>query len=411
MQRRKQTAAVLLFLGLFCAKLAIGQQPYTVQTLPNPKDQGTSYVSNPDNILAAAEVNAINQLCRTLEQSSSAQVAVVIVNSIGRENPKDFATTLFATWGIGQAGADNGLLIFSVLDQRRTEFETGYGMEAVLPDIYCYRIGMQELVPYFKEAQYGQGLLATLVAIQDILNHPETIADWQEDIKSFSGERSIFEHPLFYYALLALLFNIIILTLIFRILQSKDELYDKYMSLRKLSLGIFILLFPIAYLFIYIFLQGKLKRLRNQERHSKLTGLPMRKLKEDEEDDYLEKGQITEELIRAVDYDVWISESADDILILRYAKRFSKYSACPKCGYQTYHLARSMTVRRATRVNTGLREHTHECKNCHYRKTRQEVIPRIVATSSGGGGGRSRSGGGGSWSGGRSGGGGGGVSW
>jgi uncharacterized protein len=27
-----------------------------------------------------------------------------------------------------------------VLDQRRVEFETGYGLEADLPDIICYRI-------------------------------------------------------------------------------------------------------------------------------------------------------------------------------------------------------------------------------------------------------------------------------
>jgi len=136
------------------------QSAYTVDNLPNPKDNGGGYLSDPDNILDPNDQAVLESLCRELEQNSTAQFAIVIVNSIGQENPKDFATRLFNSWGIGQADVDNGLLIFSVMDQRRTEFETGYGLEGVLPDAICCRIGMQELVPYFREGDYGAGLIA-----------------------------------------------------------------------------------------------------------------------------------------------------------------------------------------------------------------------------------------------------------
>ncbi|MHC4379027.1 MAG: TPM domain-containing protein, partial [Planctomycetota bacterium] len=137
------------------AVAAMAQTAYTIENLPNPKDNGSGYVSDPDGILNAQDRSTLDALCSQLEQNSTAQVAIVIVNSIGQENPKDFATRLFNHWGIGQADVDNGLLVFSVMDQRRTEFETGYGLEGVLPDVICYRIGMQELVPYFREGDYG----------------------------------------------------------------------------------------------------------------------------------------------------------------------------------------------------------------------------------------------------------------
>jgi uncharacterized protein len=144
---KKLSGLIIFFLCVFIPLSA--QVGFTPETVPNPKNGGTGYVSDPDGILEAAAVVQLNQLIAKLEDSSTAQIAVVLVNSIGQENPKDFATRLFNYWGIGQADTDNGLLIFTVMDQHRTEFETGYGLEAVLTDAMCYRIGMQELVPEF----------------------------------------------------------------------------------------------------------------------------------------------------------------------------------------------------------------------------------------------------------------------
>ncbi|MBX7057890.1 MAG: TPM domain-containing protein [Leptospirales bacterium] len=36
---------------------------------------------------------------------------------------------------IGKRGKDNGLLVLPILDQRRVEIETGYGMEGDVPDV------------------------------------------------------------------------------------------------------------------------------------------------------------------------------------------------------------------------------------------------------------------------------------
>lgn len=228
----KKTFLLIYFLAISVALFS--QETYTVETVPNPKDTGNGYVCDPTNILSGSEVASLNQLLTDLETTATAQVAIVMLSSIGELNPKEFATALFNHWGIGQADNDNGLLILSVMDQRRTEFETGYGLEGVLPDVICYRIGMQELVPYYREGQYGQGLLAAVTQIKDRLEHPENI----EEIRS-EGKRNarspIPGIPLafFWYLFVAFVFNLCICVWVIITLWNKEDLYDKYQSILK----------------------------------------------------------------------------------------------------------------------------------------------------------------------------------
>jgi uncharacterized protein len=401
---------ILLPLFLFLSFGLAGQTAYTVETVPNPKDGGAAYVSDPDRILSPEAKGTLNVLCRDLEETSTAQVAIVILNSIGEDNPKEFATRLFNTWGIGQADVDNGLLIFTVMDQRRTEFETGDGLEGVLPDVICYRIGMQELVPYFKQDEYGLGLIAATRKVKEVLENPEVL----EEIRS-GGPEPYSPVPgvpfaLAWYIVLVVLFILFLAVWLIYTNYSKQELYDRYQMTRKVYSWFFILLFPLPYLLIYFILRGRLKKLRDQPRYSKKNGKLMHKLDERADDDFLELGQIVEEEINAVDYDVWVTENRDDVLILRYAKRWSKYKACPKCGYTAYHKSHSQVLRHATYSHSGQREVIHSCKNCHYSYRQLITIPKKQRSSGGSSGGGGFSGGG-SWGGGSSSGGGGGVSW
>ena len=137
----------------------------------------------------------------------------------------------------------------------------------------------------------------------------------------------------------------------------------------------------------------------------------MHKLSEEEEDDFLESGQITEEELRSVDYDVWVTEDASDYLILAYPRRFTKYSTCPKCKFRAYHHEDTRVIQHATYSSSGKMEKLHACKNCHYQHRKLITIPRKTRSSSGGGGGFGGGGGGSSFGGGSSGGGGAGASW
>ncbi|MBP6610487.1 MAG: TPM domain-containing protein, partial [Paludibacter sp.] len=153
---RKTFALLLVWLVVFT-----GSAQYTVETIPNPKTaNAANFVANPDNIINPQTVSQINQLLNELQATNKSEVAVVLVNSIGYEEIKPFATRLFKQWGIGTAENSNGLLVLFVMDQRKVTFETGYGLEGVLPDAITKRIQTRFMTPEFKNGNYDAGMLA-----------------------------------------------------------------------------------------------------------------------------------------------------------------------------------------------------------------------------------------------------------
>ncbi len=406
-----KTACCLLLIIWSLGSLAAQQSAYTVEEVPNPKDRGNGYVSDPGNSLSEDAVTQLNLLLADMENKSTAQMAVVVLPGIGEEVPKDFATRLFQHWGIGQKGVDNGLLLLVVMDQRRAEFETGYGLEGLLPDIICLRILLEELVPHFQQQDYDGGVIGAVQRVKALLEDPEALAELRASLDPQRGWPRVMGqkiHPaLYWYAIISLFFGLGVIVWMLINLLNKEDLYDKYRHIRYATLLIFVFIFPIPYLLLYFMLKGVLHRLRNQRRFSKVNGMPMRKLSEGEEDTYLEKGQVTEEALGSVDYDVWVTEDDSDVVTLSYAKLFSKYQACPECKFRTYHKASSKVLQHATYSSSGSMEVIYECKNCNYHKRKVMVIPMKTRSSSGSGSG----GGGGSWGGGSSGGGGAGASW
>ena len=160
----RRIALCLLLLQLVFSAMA--QKIWTVETVPNTRLQSDSiHVSDPDGFLSdSAEANINTALCAIREQ---ADVFVVTLASIGEVEPKHFATSLFNRWGIGDAEANNGVLLLFVEDQHALEFETGYGAEGTLTDAKCERIFTKTIVPYFKAGNYEGGLCA---GVADIVN-------------------------------------------------------------------------------------------------------------------------------------------------------------------------------------------------------------------------------------------------
>jgi uncharacterized protein len=94
--------------------------------------------------------------------STSTQIAVVIVKSLNGYEPNDFATRIIETWGIGQKGKDNGILILvkpKTPDEKgQVYIGTGYGVETFVTDALSERIIEKEILPSFRQNQYYEGL-------------------------------------------------------------------------------------------------------------------------------------------------------------------------------------------------------------------------------------------------------------
>lgn len=171
MKRTGLTAFCLLLLLLLPIWTAASTD-YSVETIPNVRlTDRSNHVSNPDGILQADAVAQINRLLQIVEDSLGIEVAVVAVESIGDNDARMFATDLFQHWGLGKKGKDNGLLIQLVTEpvQRSVVFETGYGIEGVLPDAICYRLQQRYMLPDFKTGDYSSGMLKGVAAVKEYL--------------------------------------------------------------------------------------------------------------------------------------------------------------------------------------------------------------------------------------------------
>jgi uncharacterized protein len=183
--------------------------------------------------------------------------------------------------------------------------------------------------------------------------------------------------------------------------------YHKYHTIKFFQLDIFAYLFPFPMYVVDLLVEKQLEAWRNRVRYSPKTGLEMRRLCEVEDDKYLQSGQITEEQIKSVDYDVWVSDEPDDVIILNYNHWFSNYSSCVKCKFKTWYLVYDKTIEAATYSSSGTGETKKECAHCKHAVISRYTIPRKEkSSSSGSSGGSSRSSSGGSWGGGSFGGGG-----
>lgn len=430
---------VLFFTFFFFLSFSSFSQ-WTVQTVPDPKIAGKGFVSNPDKILDKYEVNYLDSVIQIAKDSSKAEIAIVMLLSIGDEVPKTFATELFNTWHIGDKERDNGLLILFVMDQRRIEFETGYGLETILTDAKCYSIQQRFMVPRFKQAYYGQGIVDGVNEIlrilfksnqtQPTLNDSSNLTEIENTTDDYNND-FVYEYHWYnsfiwfyytYYEFLVSYFIIMMVAvaiffLLFILSISNPDYFARYQTMRIFRLYIWFILFPIPFIFVYFFVKKITEEWRNIPRISAKTGKIMYKLSEEEDDLYLEKGQITEEKVKSIDYDVWISGDEGDVLIQSYKRWFSKYSACPKCKYKTYFKVYDKTITPATYSSSGTGERKCKCENCGHTKVSQYVIPKKTKSSSSSsssssyGGGSSSWSSGGSWGGGSSGGGGAGSSW
>jgi uncharacterized protein len=116
------------------------------------------FILDEAGLLNPEEENALEQKMRGYADSTSTQFAIVLVNSTNGRDPYDYAIDIGKTWGVGQKGKNNGVVILAAMQDRKLRIVTGRGIEDVLPDAICKRIINRILKPTFKAGAYYQGL-------------------------------------------------------------------------------------------------------------------------------------------------------------------------------------------------------------------------------------------------------------
>ncbi|WP_112324091.1 TPM domain-containing protein [Oceanibium sediminis] len=269
-----------------------------------------------------------------------------------------FATRLFNTWGIGNAEANDGVLILVSRFDREMRIELGAGYGSARDDDMQWVID-EYFLPNFRADRYQigieQGVEGTIREIAGVSpGQYESSTLW----RGFST-----------------------------IGRGLESLGGWLWGLLLVPLG------GAAWTFR--------RWLRYRPRDCGTCGTRMVLQNEDVDDAHLSGGQRLEEFVRSVDYDVYECPSCNRMEISRYPAWFSSYGTCPQCDYRTMS-SDTEILEAATTTSTGRKRIDYQCHNCKFTDSEVRTIPKVSKSSSSGSG-RSSFGGGSSSGGGASG--------
>jgi uncharacterized protein len=126
------------------------------------KSNPPTLVTDAAGVLTAEQKQALENKLVAIDDSSSNQIAVVIISSLDGYPKEEYATKLFREWGIGNTKTNNGVLLLIAVQDRQIRIEVGYGLEGAIPDITALNIIDNDIKPAFKAGNYYEGIdLAT----------------------------------------------------------------------------------------------------------------------------------------------------------------------------------------------------------------------------------------------------------
>lgn len=128
-----------------------------------PRPDPPRLVNDLANILSPKQEEALEYKLRYFNDTTSNQIVVLTVKSIGDDDPAFYAFEVGEKWKVGQKEFDNGIVIlvkpkYGNSDRGKAYIAIGYGLEPAIPDAIAKRIMENEMIPRFRDNNYFQGI-------------------------------------------------------------------------------------------------------------------------------------------------------------------------------------------------------------------------------------------------------------
>jgi uncharacterized protein len=154
---------------------------------PNPPRLVNDFAS----LLTPQEQSQLEHKLVAFNDTTSTQIAVVVVKTLNDYDIADMAVRIMTAWGIGQKGKNNGILVLvktkSQEEKGKVFITTGYGVESFVTDALSKRIVEREILPSFRENQYYQGLDKATSVLMSLVKGQFTVDQY---MKKKSKKRS-----------------------------------------------------------------------------------------------------------------------------------------------------------------------------------------------------------------------------
>lgn len=199
---------IFLLSFLLCLFPASGK----AQQIPKPQ----AFVNDFAGVIDAGSAQAIEQLTESFRRTAQVEIAVATIPSLDGYPIEDYSVKMAREWGIGAGELKEGVLILVSVGDRRMRVEISRRLEGALPDGLAGAIA-EEMRPYFRQQQYGAGLLVACRRIVATIAKEKGISFSEVDPREAYSSRPPVRRSTGSYglgSLLKLLFAIIVIILV-----------------------------------------------------------------------------------------------------------------------------------------------------------------------------------------------------
>src|SRR5579859_3605735 len=128
-------------------------------------DHGGVWVHDEANVLSASTKAQLEAVLKAERDSTSNQIAVLIVPSLEGEDIDGYGIRVAEAWKLGTKDNDNGVLLLVAIQDRKVRIDVGQGLEGVLTDALSSRINRNEIAPRFRQGDYEGGVKAGVISV------------------------------------------------------------------------------------------------------------------------------------------------------------------------------------------------------------------------------------------------------
>lgn len=155
--------------ALFFTSLWLGVCLMAIPPKPNPP----RLVNDLADVFTPRQEQALERVLVDFNDSTGTQILVLTVKDLEGTDPASYAFEVGNTWKVGNKAFDNGVVVlvkpkYGANDRGHAFIATGYGLEGVIPDAVANRIVDIEMIPFFKQEKYPEGIYKAVVTLMEL---------------------------------------------------------------------------------------------------------------------------------------------------------------------------------------------------------------------------------------------------
>ncbi|MEL0083340.1 MAG: TPM domain-containing protein, partial [Gammaproteobacteria bacterium] len=117
--------------------------------------------------LSAADQTRLAASLIQFQQQHGPQLQVLVIPQLDDETIESYSIKVVEKWQLGSEEKDDGVLLLVAKDDRKMRIEVGQGLEGDLTDVLAGRIIRAGIAPFFKQGQFGEGIVMGLRMIAE----------------------------------------------------------------------------------------------------------------------------------------------------------------------------------------------------------------------------------------------------